>query len=299
MAMDEQGLGKRLQEARQKAGLTQQQLCHQANLSFSTLTKIERGAIRAPSIFTVQAIAGALGVGLDELVGQAPRGAGRQLGRTRSGASFIYFDVNGCLVHFYQRAFAELAAATGARSDVVESAFWHFNDDVCRGAMSLSDFNAKMAERLGSDSVDWQKHYMDIIEPIKPMQELLKWASEHYKVGLLTNSMPGFLSAMRRSGRLPNLPYDAVVDSSEVGAIKPEAKLYEIAAERAGCRPEEILFIDDSRANLMAADKLGWNVLWFDDSHPEESAERAREALEPADGQAGGQSDRPIGSPNA
>ncbi len=223
MAMDEQGLGKRLQEARQKAGLTQQQLCHQANLSFSTLTKIERGAIKSPSIFTIQAIAGALGVGLDELVGQAPRGgADRQLKRTKSGARFIFFDVNGCLIHFYQRAFAELAAATGARSDIVESAFWRYNDDVCRGTLSLSDFNAKLAQRLGVDAVDWQKYYMDTVEPIEPMQELLKWASERYKVGLLTNTMPGFLSTMRRNRQLPDLPYDAIVDSSEVGAIKPE-----------------------------------------------------------------------------
>lgn len=281
--MDEQGLGKRLQEARQKAGLTQQQLCHQANLSFSTLTKIERGAIRSPSIFTVQAIAGALGVGLDELVGEAPRAAGRQLRRTRSGAGFIYFDVNGCLVHFYQRAFAQLAAATGARSDVVESVFWRYNDDVCRGTLSLSDFNSMLAERLGASDVNWQDYYMDTVEPIKPMQELLEWASERYKVGLLTNTMQGFLSAMRRNKQLPSLPYDAVIDSSEVGAIKPETRMYEIAAEKAGCPPEEILLIDDSRANLMAADKLGWNVLWFDDSRPDESAERAREALEPAD----------------
>jgi FMN phosphatase YigB (HAD superfamily)/DNA-binding XRE family transcriptional regulator len=281
--MDEQGLGKRLQEARQKAGLTQQQLCHQANLSFSTLTKIERGAIRAPSIFTIQAIAGALGVGLDELVGQAPRGESRQLARTRSGARFIYFDVNGCLVHFYQGAFAKLAAATDSRSDIVESAFWRLNDDVCRGTLSLSDFNAKLAQRLGVDSVNWQEYYLDTIEPITPMQELLEWASRHYRVGLLTNTMPGLLGSMRRSGRIPNLPYDAVVDSSEVGAIKPEDRVYEIAAEKAGVQPEEILFIDDSRANLMAADKLGWNVLWFDDSRPEESAKRAREALEPAD----------------
>lgn len=281
--MDERGLGRRLQEARQKAGLTQQQLCSQANLSFSTLTKIERGAIKAPSIFTIQAIAGALGVGLDELVGQAPRGAGRQLKRTKSGASFIFFDVNGCLIHFYQRAFAELAADTGARSDIVESAFWRYNDDVCRGTLSLSDFNAKLAERLGISSVDWQKYYMDTVEPIKAMQEVLGWASERYKVGLLTNIMPGFLSTMRRNRQIPDLPYDAVVDSSEVGAIKPESKVYEIAAEKAGVPPEEILLIDDSRVNLMAADKLGWHVLWFDDSRPDESAERAREVLEPAD----------------
>src|SRR6185312_3887866 len=102
MAMDEKGLGKRLQEARQAAGLTQQQLCHQANLSFSTLAKIERGAIKSPSIFTIQSIAAALGVGLDELVGQSTSvKSDRQLLKTKSGVSFIYFDVNGCLIHFY------------------------------------------------------------------------------------------------------------------------------------------------------------------------------------------------------
>ncbi len=103
------------------------------------------------------------------------------------------------------------------------------------------------------------------------------------KVGLLTNIMPGLLGAMRRDNRVPNLPYDAVVDSSEVAAIKPETKMYEIAQEQAGVPPEEILLIDDSRANLMAAEKLGWHVLWFDDARPEESAANVRQALEPTD----------------
>ena len=280
--MDEKSLGKRLQVARQKAGLTQQQLCQHANLSFSTLTKIERGAIKAPSIFTVQAIAGALHLGLDELIGATSPTLVRNLLKTKSGVSFIYFDVNGCLVHFYQRAFARLAEATGAPSDTVETAFWHYNDDVCRGTMSLSDFNQALAERLGVKSVDWQKHYLETVEPILEMQELLKWASERYKVGLLNNIMPGLLGAMRRSGHLPDVSYDAVIDSSEVAAIKPEPKIYEIAQQKASCPPEEILLIDDSRANLMAAEKAGWHVLWFDDARPEEAVDRVREVLEPA-----------------
>jgi FMN phosphatase YigB (HAD superfamily)/DNA-binding XRE family transcriptional regulator len=283
--MDEQGLGKRLQDARHKAGLTQQQLCHQANLSFSTLTKIERGAIKAPSIFTIQAIAGALGVGLDELIGNITSGGGvpgRTLHTTGSGAKFIYFDVNGCLVHFYQQAFAKVAEDTGVRSDIVESAFWHFNDDVCRGVISLEDFNEAFSRRLGVSTLDWQSYYMDTINPISQMQEVLEWASQNYRVGLLTNTMPGFLNRMRRDRKLPDLPYDAIVDSSEVAAIKPEPHMYEIAQERAGCTAEEILLIDDSRANLMAAERLGWHVLWFDDSRPDESAARAREVLEPA-----------------
>ena len=67
--MDEVGLGKLLQGARKKAGLTQQELCQKAGLSYSTLAKIERGAIKAPSIFTIQSIAGALNTNLNDLMG--------------------------------------------------------------------------------------------------------------------------------------------------------------------------------------------------------------------------------------
>jgi HAD superfamily hydrolase (TIGR01509 family) len=282
MAMDERGLGKRLQKARQQAGLTQQQLCQQANLSFSTLTKIERGAIKAPSIFTIQSIASALGQGLDELVGTSPARPVRPLQKTKSGASFIYFDMNGCLVHSYQAALIKLAADTGTPPDAVESVYWRHNDEVCRGTTSLNDFNKELAKKTGISAVDWKQYYLEAVERVQEMYDVVMWAAEHYRVGLLTNTMPGFISALRREGLIPDIAYDAIVDSSEVGVLKPEAKIYEVAAERASCAPEEILFIDDYRANLIAASKLGWHVMWFDNAQPESSAKAVRQALEPA-----------------
>lgn len=282
MAMDERSLGKKLQEARQAAGLTQQQLCQQANLSFSTLTKIERGAIKSPSIFTIQSIAGALGTSLDELVG-APVASKRQLHKTKSGVACVFFDVNGCLVRFYQRAFARIAEETGVPADSVETAHWHYNDDACRGSMTMGDFNKAMAERLGLESLDWTKFYLDAAEPLPGMPELLQWTIERYKVGLLTNIMPGLLRSLQQAGKVPALPYDVVVDSSEVGSIKPEPAIFQIAEERAGVPPQEILLIDDTQANLKIAESRGWHVQWFDYARPEESVDNIRKALEPAD----------------
>src|SRR5665213_3138546 len=104
MAMDEKGLGARLQAARQAAGLTQQALCQKANLSYSTLAKIERGAIKSPSIFTIQSIADALGTSLDNLIGKSDAGSSTLPPKVRkyskSGIRFVYFDINGCLVRF-------------------------------------------------------------------------------------------------------------------------------------------------------------------------------------------------------
>lgn len=138
-------------------------------------------------------------------------------------------------------------------------------------------------KKVGAPQLDWQKYYLEAVEPIGVMQELVSWAAKNYRIGLLTNIMPGFVDAMRAHKLLPNVVYDAIVDSSQVGAIKPEEKMYKAATERAGCKPEEILFVDDSRANIMAAERLGWHVLWFDDYRPKESVERIRKALEPAE----------------
>lgn len=282
--MDEKSLGQQLQAARRAAGLTQQELCQRANLSYSTLTKIERGAIKSPSIFTIQNIAQALGTGLDALIGHSPAAAtSKPKLRTKDGVRFIYFDINGSLVHFYQRAFARVAEDTGASPGVVETAFWHYNDEACLGVLSMDDLNAALAERFGVKTFNWQDYYLEAIEPIKPMQELLRWASERYQVGLLSDIMPGFISAMRSRGLLPDIAYDAIVDSSEVGTIKPEAKIYKIATERAGCAPHEIMLIDDVRPNLMAAEKAGWRALWFDDYRADETVEHLKNALEPAE----------------
>lgn len=280
--MDEKGLGKRLQVARQAAGLTQQMLCQRANLSYSTLAKIERGAIKSPSIFTIQSIAAALGTTLDTLLGVESAGSQILTKKTsKSGVKFVYFDINGCLVHFFHQAFTRLAAESGEPPDVVESTYWHYNDEVCRGAMSLSDFEATLSSRLHLPTLDWKQYYLDAIEPITEMQEVVTWAADNYHIGLLTNIMPGFISDMRAKGILPNVAYDAIVDSSQVGAIKPEAEIYRIAAEKTGVDAHEILLIDDSRANLMAAEHFDWKVLWFDDSRAAESADRVRAALEP------------------
>ena len=280
--MDEKGLGRRVQEARIAAGLTQQALCHKAGLSYSTLTKIERGAIKSPSIFTIQSIAASLEIGLDELMGtdvMAKKSAARKQ-RSKSGISFVYFDINGCLVRFYHRAFTRLAEVTGSSADIIETTFWHYNDEVCRGDMSMDDFNRAFADALGIERINWIDYYLEAADPIEDMHELVAWAAEHYRIGLLTNIMPGFIDVMRRRGMLPDVSYDVIVDSSVVGSIKPEARIYEIATQKAGCPSSEILLIDDARTNLMAAEKQGWHVLWFDDYRPDESIARIRDSLE-------------------
>ncbi len=278
----ERVLGQAIQQARQAAGLTQQELCHQAGMSYSTLAKIERGAIKTPSVFTVARIASVLGTTLDGLLGGVDSGHSAVMvkKKSKSGISFLYVDINGCLVHFFHSAFTRLSQETGISGDIIESTFWHYNDAVCLGQITLQEFNAKLAEKLNIPTINWEDYYMDAVEPIEEMHSLITWASQNFRVGLLSNIMPGFIDKMIRSGLLPDINYDAIIDSSQVKAIKPEANIYKIAEKQAKVSSAEILFVDDSRTNLMAAENQGWRVLWFDDMSPSESVARIKSALE-------------------
>ena len=281
--VDEKSLGRVLQAARQRAGLTQQAMCQKAGLSYSTLAKIERGAIKAPSIFTIRQIAEVLGLTLDQLVGEATGvGTSSKKMKTKGGVSFIYFDINGCLVRFFHRAFTAIAKDTGLSPDTIETAFWHFNDAVCKGQMNRQTFNEAFAKQLGIGSIDWQKYYLGAVVPIPEMHEIVRWAASRYKVGLLSNIGDGFIEDLRAKKLIPDIQYDAIIDSSEVGVIKPDTKIYQIASAKAGVPATEILLVDDSRANLIPAQQLGWHVMWFNDYDSIESSEQVRAALEPA-----------------
>ena len=270
-------LGVAIKKAREAAGLTQDALSDKAGLAYSTLAKIEQGAIKTPSVFTVYSIASAIGISIEELL-RGPVKT-KPASNHRSPIKFVYCDVNGVMVRFYHHAFVSLAEETGVPFDKVETTFWHYNEPVNRGEMKIAEFNRAMGRHLGVKTIDWERHYMGSVQPIKEMWDCLAKVKKHYKIGLLTNTMPGFLEIMFKKALLPKLKFDAIIDSSAVNAVKPEEKIYRAAEKAAGASGSSIFFIDDSRANLTAAEKLGWRVFWFDDYIPSESIARIEGTL--------------------
>ena len=60
-------IAKNIKKHRKKKGLSQDKLSRLADVSHATIIKIESGGIQSPTIDTVQKIAKALGVGLEDL----------------------------------------------------------------------------------------------------------------------------------------------------------------------------------------------------------------------------------------
>jgi len=61
-------LGIKIKSLRQKAGLSQDELARKSDVAYTTLTKVETGIIKSPSVFVIAKIAKSLGVSVDELI---------------------------------------------------------------------------------------------------------------------------------------------------------------------------------------------------------------------------------------
>lgn len=61
-------VAKNIKKHRKQRGLSQDKLSRLADVSHATIIKIESGGIQSPTIDTVQKIAKALDIGLDELL---------------------------------------------------------------------------------------------------------------------------------------------------------------------------------------------------------------------------------------
>ena len=61
-------LAQNIRKLRQKEEWSQDELARKADIPFTTLTKIETGVIKKPSVFTVEQIADALNVSVDTLL---------------------------------------------------------------------------------------------------------------------------------------------------------------------------------------------------------------------------------------
>lgn len=70
--------------------------------------------------------------------------------------------------------------------------------------------------------------------------------------------------------------FDDGVFSSRVQLAKPDAAIFELAAQRFGVAPARLLFLDDHEPNVQAARAAGWQALHFVDAAACEAALKAQ-----------------------
>jgi epoxide hydrolase-like predicted phosphatase len=81
-----------------------------------------------------------------------------------------------------------------------------------------------------------------------------------YKIGIISNAWSD-VRHFHNSKFKMNTWTDVVIYSAEVKLVKPDPRIYQLALERLGVKPEEAVFVDDVLVNVEAARALGiWGV---------------------------------------
>ncbi len=92
--------------------------------------------------------------------------------------------------------------------------------------------------------------------------KLLKDLSSLYRLAVCTNLWSGMFDVIRQGNPDVDL-FETVVDSSQVGVVKPDPKMYKIVEERTDASGKELFLIDDSKENCDGAEKCGWQSYRF------------------------------------
>jgi putative hydrolase of the HAD superfamily len=125
----------------------------------------------------------------------------------------------------------------------------------------------RVQTRLGLTGEDLARFRVDFFTGDRLDTELLAYIGRlrpHYRIGLLSNAPLSARQVMTE--KYPILQcFDSVTISAEEGVMKPDARIFHIALERAGVQPGEALFVDDSPRNIEGARALGLLTLRYVD----------------------------------
>jgi epoxide hydrolase-like predicted phosphatase len=97
-----------------------------------------------------------------------------------------------------------------------------------------------------------------------------------YRTGMLSNNWAPDGRVMAQELGIADC-FDVFVTSAELGVMKPDPRIYQVALDRLRISPSEGIFVDDSPENVEAARRLGMWAVHF--TNPAQARDRLNEML--------------------
>ncbi len=93
------------------------------------------------------------------------------------------------------------------------------------------------------------------------MKRLIIELKKNYRLAILSNS--DLLDSLNYTKKGWYKYFDALILSHEIGILKPQKKIYDIAIKKLKVKPEECLFVDDQEDCLKPAREMGMVTILF------------------------------------
>ena len=177
--------------------------------------------------------------------------------------STIIFDLGKVLVDFSYAEFLPLLRRVGASiKDADDFALQVGLVDYEEGRIDSREFFQRVNALLDNplDQAVLETAWCSIFTPIPQMLNMARQLRRQLKTAILSNT-----SELHWRYLCDRFQLDSFCDnrlaSFELGAMKPDADIYRLAAERLNLRAENLVFIDDRHVNVESARACGWQAI--------------------------------------
>lgn len=165
----------------------------------------------------------------------------------------ILFDMVGVLI--FKKSDYLAVTKDEINADKIERLYNHVDDQKL-----LADIKAN----LNLDKDELEKALYCIPAKYKKFPGiwgLLPKLKKSFKLGVINNG--NALAKKYWDERFDFSIFDVFTNSAIEGIEKPDPRIFIIACERIGAKPENCLFMDDSSENINAAKSLGMETIWW------------------------------------
>lgn len=183
---------------------------------------------------------------------------------------FVFFDLGNVLFAFDRdRAFRQMAAVCGATTEAVAEAVLGggLQADMEAGRIDWPGFHAEFGHRTGTASdpaalalaaSDMFTLRADMIPVLASLERI------GCPFGILSNTCGIHWDHLRAGGWAPLTgAVSRIILSHEVGAAKPDRRIFAAAEAAAGVPAERIFFTDDLPEHVAGARAAGWDAELF------------------------------------
>jgi len=193
----------------------------------------------------------------------------------------VIFDLGRVLVPFdFNIGYRKLEERCGIPASEIPAklAATRLVNDIESGRISTEEFRSRLQQEFGFEitAEEFSELWCSVFLPhtLVP-EELVQQVGRTHRLVLLSNTSEVHFTMLK--AKYPMLRhFDAYILSYEVGAMKPEPKIYQAAIHAAQCEPSECFFTDDIAEYVEAAKRMGIDAVQFQSGEQIATELRAR-----------------------
>lgn len=188
----------------------------------------------------------------------------------------VLFDIGGVLIN-YERAFRNASIEQNIPYELIGDAFDKYDREITSGKITPQELYLKCLEEnnlKANTNYDFTDSWVRDYSSIKPTYGLVHKLKPTYQVGLFSNIYKNMIPILKKKKLIPDIAYDFLFISCDIGLQKPDMEVYEYVLEITKLQPEQILFVDDRDDNLTVAKYFKWNIFKFSKNDPTSSVQK-------------------------